>query len=90
MTRRSVVLSWKAPDRDGGSPITNYIIEMRQPGQFRWQPAIDERITSTEAKITGLSEGHEYEFRVAAENRAGKGAFAECESAVKVQEPIGE
>ena len=35
----SVVVNWKAPDSDGGSPITNYIVEYRTEGKTRWVKA---------------------------------------------------
>ena len=35
----SVVVNWKAPDSDGGSPITNYIVEYRPEGKTRWVKA---------------------------------------------------
>lgn len=32
----SLTLSWKVPDSDGGSPITNYIIEFHDRNTLRW------------------------------------------------------
>lgn len=32
----SLTLSWKVPDSDGGSPITNYLIEYHDRNTLRW------------------------------------------------------
>ena len=46
-------------------------------GQYRWENAtMGERITEPMFKVTGLEAEQEYEFRVAAENKAGIGPFA--------------
>lgn len=39
--------------------------------------------------MKGLTEGKEYEFRVAAINNAGVGDFAETSDAIKAQQPPG-
>ena len=47
-------------------------------GTFKWQQAnMGERVTEPSYKVTGLEEDHEYEFRIAAENKAGVGEFSE-------------
>ena len=39
--------------------------------------------------VKGLTEGKEYEFRVAAINNAGLGDYAETEDTIKAQQPPG-
>ena len=36
LTQRSCVLTWKAPEFDGGSPVTGYYVERRQGYTDRW------------------------------------------------------
>ncbi|XP_038047568.1 titin-like [Patiria miniata] len=66
-----MTVSWTAPDSDGGSPITRYILEKKEPFSSRWTEVT--KVTDTEFKITGLKEGSEYQFRISAENKAGVG-----------------
>uniref|UniRef100_A0A1A9V0P1 Twitchin n=1 Tax=Glossina austeni TaxID=7395 RepID=A0A1A9V0P1_GLOAU len=65
-----VDLEWTAPKRDGGSPITGYIVEKR-PKFGQWEKAQHVPAGLTQAHISGLIDGGEYEFRVAAINRGG-------------------
>nr|XP_006823012.1 PREDICTED: titin-like [Saccoglossus kowalevskii] len=71
VTARSITISWTRPASDGGSPITSYIIEKKEPFTNRW--TFVHKVPETTSMVTGLHEYHEYEFRVAAENRAGIG-----------------
>jgi len=36
ITATTASLSWSAPEDDGGSPITNYLIEKKQSTGTRW------------------------------------------------------
>lgn len=61
-----VVLEWKAPVLDGGSPITGYIIEKKEKNGTKWTKAIETSGELTSAKVPDLIENQEYEFRVIA------------------------
>ena len=62
-----VVLSWDAPESDGGAEITDY--EYRINGRNPW---ISTGSTNTTHTVTGLVNGTEYTFQVRAVNRVGK------------------
>ena len=62
-----VVLSWDAPESDGGAEITDY--EYRINGKNPW---ISIGSTETTYTVTGLDNGAEYTFQVRAVNRIGK------------------
>ncbi len=73
----SITLKWEAPSSDGGSSITDYLVEYRESGSSRWITLDDQVGTATSAKVTGLSKGTKYEFRVAAVNGAGQGDYTD-------------
>lgn len=73
-TADSVTITWKAPDSDGGSPITNYVVEIKVAGETKWKVMNKGEVTTdTTYTIKGLSADKEVEFRVSAENKAGQG-----------------
>lgn len=58
--------------KDGGSPITGYVIEKREKGAPKWIKAC-ETGPDCKGRVDNLDEGVEYEFRVKAINAAGPG-----------------
>ncbi|XP_052825204.1 twitchin isoform X2 [Octopus bimaculoides] len=81
----SVVLSWKPPLNDGGSFITDYIIEKREPPHQNWVKCASTRMSFH--NITGLSNEKEYEFRVIAENFYGRSDPCEETEAIRTDIP---
>ncbi|KAL7882190.1 hypothetical protein AOLI_G00090390, partial [Acnodon oligacanthus] len=77
ITKDSMILSWNAPDSDGGTEIIGYHLEKRDKDGVRWTKCNRQKLTDLHFKVTGLSEGHFYEFRVAAENEAGVGELSD-------------
>ncbi|KAM7538920.1 hypothetical protein Aperf_G00000049356 [Anoplocephala perfoliata] len=65
----------RPPENDGGNPIKSFVVEKRTP-KGEWVRATPEILPGTDAKITGLEPGFEYEFRVAAVNDGGPGDFS--------------
>lgn len=68
-----MTITWSAPEIDGGSEITNYIIEKKDRAGIKWTRCNRQKVTDLSLRVTGLTTGHEYEFRVAAENIVGVG-----------------
>ena len=68
-----VVLNWTAPSSDGGSAITDYIVEYKLSTDSNWSVFNDGVSTSTTATVTGLNNGVSYDFRVTAVNSVGAG-----------------
>lgn len=86
----SVALKWAPPAEDGGAPITNYVIEYKPVDAFRWLKANEtQTVMETTFSVTGLKEGSQLEFRVAAQNKAGVGEASEPTKRVKVEAPLG-
>ena len=65
-----VNLSWQPPHWDGGSAITNYVIEKREPGMASWIRCGTTRFCLHQT--TQLNPQRAYEFRVFAENIYGR------------------
>lgn len=66
---RSVTLTWREPEDDGGCKIGTYIVEYYRVGWDMWLKAATCRQTST--TLSELIEGSEYRFRIKAENPYG-------------------
>jgi titin len=69
-------VSWTAPAFNGGSVITDYVVEYATENSD-YVVFADGPGTSTSTKVTGLTQGVEYTFRVAARNAAGQGAYSD-------------
>jgi hypothetical protein len=67
-----VLLAWNPPPFEGGAPIDSYLVTSSK-GQTMTVPAADFRANAF-AKFSGLANGAEYTFKVAARNAVGLGA----------------
>uniref|UniRef100_A0A3B5AE95 Titin n=1 Tax=Stegastes partitus TaxID=144197 RepID=A0A3B5AE95_9TELE len=76
-----VSLSWQPPHYTGGCQISNYVVEKRDTGSTIWQ-TVSATVARTSIKISRLTQGTEYQFRIAAENRYGKSHFIESDPVV--------
>jgi hypothetical protein len=68
-------LSWGAPDA-GTSPITDYVVEYSSDGGTTWTTFDDGVSTDTSTTVTGLTNGVDYVFRVAAVSDIGTGPYS--------------
>lgn len=76
-----ITLSWLPPKDDGGSKVTNYVIWRRVANRKSWVPVTSEpkeRIWTVENLMTG----HEYVFRIMAQNKYGVGEPLDSEPEV--------
>ncbi|TDH09373.1 hypothetical protein EPR50_G00085990 [Perca flavescens] len=76
-----ICLLWQPPHYTGGCQISNYVVEKRDTGSTIWQN-VSATVARTSIKISRLTQGAEYQFRIAAENRYGKSHFVESEPVV--------
>ncbi|CAJ0936046.1 unnamed protein product, partial [Mesorhabditis belari] len=87
--RNHVTLTWGAPIDDGGSKVTGYHVEMREYGSSNWYQVSDYAILEPEFTVPNLKEFHDYEFRIVAENKAGRGFPSLPTAPIKIQEMGG-
>uniref|UniRef100_A0A8D2J9Q2 Titin n=1 Tax=Varanus komodoensis TaxID=61221 RepID=A0A8D2J9Q2_VARKO len=76
-----MVISWRPPKDDGGSPVINYIVEKRESKKETWG-VVSSGVNQTRMKIPRLQKGYEYVFRVRAENKIGIGPPLDSQPAV--------
>ena len=79
---RAVRLLWSAPAQNGGSAITDYVIEYSADGGTSWTTFDDGTSTSTTSTVSGLTNSTTYQFRVSASNTLGTGASSSVVIAV--------
>jgi subtilisin family serine protease/fibronectin type 3 domain-containing protein len=79
-----VTLTWRAPDLDGGAPITSYQVYLNKNSSTVWEPVASPVATSI-ATFAPLK-GSTWKYRVAARNNVGIGAAS---NEVTVSSPKG-
>uniref|UniRef100_A0A8B9H615 Uncharacterized protein n=1 Tax=Astyanax mexicanus TaxID=7994 RepID=A0A8B9H615_ASTMX len=84
VSRDSVSLDWVAPASDGGSRVTNYIVEKCATTAERWIRVAQSR--DTHYTVTNLFGKTSYQFRVIAENKFGQSAPSESSGPVVTKE----
>lgn len=72
---QQMALTWTAPTVDGGTSITDYVVQYKLAVASTWTTFTDGVSTSTSATVTGLTNLSSYNFRVAAKNSVGTGAY---------------
>lgn len=87
--RNHVTLTWCPPIDDGGSKITGYTVESREFGIQSWRVVSDYNVQHPEFTVPNLVEFHDYEFRITAINKYGKGLPSLPSSPIKIQETGG-
>ncbi|XP_029946944.1 immunoglobulin-like and fibronectin type III domain-containing protein 1 [Salarias fasciatus] len=72
-TTSSVIeIKWNPPKDDGGSAVTNYIVERQQAGQSLWTKLGDVSADKTSFRDRNVTHGKKYSYRIYAENPEGK------------------
>jgi hypothetical protein len=70
----NVTLNWEPPFSDGGSPITSYTVERATNSTFTSGVVTFTGVTGRSTVVTGLTNGTNYFFRVAAVNVVSEAA----------------
>jgi Fibronectin type III domain len=69
-------LTWTAPASNGGSALTDYIVEYKASSSGTWLVFSDGTSTTASATVPGLSPSTSYDYRVKAVNAIGAGAYS--------------
>jgi hypothetical protein len=77
----SIGLSWSAPASNGGSAITDYVIQYQLTTGGSWTTFADGVGTSAGTTVTSLANDNSYDFRVYAKNAVGQGSASAVTSA---------
>lgn len=88
-TSKSITITWKAPDNDGGCPIQGYIVEKIEKDGDLYKRVTQSLVPGFSYVVTGLNEGMEYQFRVRAENVAGVSEPSRSTQPMKAADPVG-
>jgi len=76
----SIDLDWSAPDDDGGETVTDYVVQYKLSTASTWTTFSDAVSPTAGATVTGLTASTSYDFRVAAVNGVGQGAYTDAVS----------
>ncbi|XP_074132030.1 myomesin-1 isoform X3 [Sminthopsis crassicaudata] len=83
-----VIISWKQPAVDGGSPILGYFIDKCEVGTDIWSQCNDTPVKFARFPVTGLIEGRSYIFRVRAVNKTGISNPSRVSEPVAALDPV--
>uniref|UniRef100_A0A3B1IHI7 Titin n=1 Tax=Astyanax mexicanus TaxID=7994 RepID=A0A3B1IHI7_ASTMX len=86
-TKSGMLVTWKRPASDGGSPVIGYHVECKDQSSILWTKITRGLVAETQFKVTGLEEGLFYQYRVYAENIAGIGPCTKACEPVAARDP---
>jgi len=67
----TMVLRWQPSESDGGSKITEYVVERREVGKKSWKKVGSSSSKNTYLEIRGLKKNCSFNFRISAKNNIG-------------------
>ncbi|CAH0684241.1 unnamed protein product [Chilo suppressalis] len=71
ITSRTVALQWAPPESDGGSPVTNYVVEYKTVKGKKWTKVVTVGGATRDYRVENIREKDDLVFRVSAENAVG-------------------
>ena len=86
ITADSAELQWDAPQFDGGSAVTHYVVEKRDVDKKTWQEVNTPSELTTH--VADLRDGSQYVFRVSAANQLGVSDPVELTEPVTAKNPF--
>ncbi|KAI4826045.1 hypothetical protein KUCAC02_021701 [Chaenocephalus aceratus] len=83
VTNNSATVTWDIPENEGGAPVNNYLVDIRDISRKGWTRLTD-KCRRLFYKLSDLEEGGIYFFRVTAENEYGISVPAETKEGTKM------
>jgi hypothetical protein len=83
---KQALVSWKAPTLEGGSPITGYTVTPYVGATAQTPVAVGP--SGTSVRVTGLTNGTSYTFKVTATNAVGTSEPSQASAAVTPEDTI--
>ena len=79
-------VTWTEPEDDGGSPVKEYKVEMRDVDKRAWNEIYRCKETRFRAEKCGIEVGHQYVFRVTAYNAEGESQTSETSDSIEAMD----
>lgn len=73
MSDTSLTLAWQPPEKDGGSKIVEYIVEIKETSTESWRQYGTTAGDCTHIFVENLIKDSSYEFKMSARNEIGTG-----------------
>lgn len=73
MAKKSFTIQWQPPASDGGSAITEYIVEMKQVSKRAWRTVGSTDGNTSYIHVSELKTDTGYQFKITAKNSIGEG-----------------
>ncbi|CAL9697291.1 unnamed protein product [Knipowitschia caucasica] len=86
VTKSSATVTWDIPENEGGGPVKNYLVDIRDISRMGWT-RLTEKCHRLSYRVSDLEEGGIYFFRITGENEYGIGVPAETKEGVKLTDP---
>ena len=90
VTKETCAVSWKPPLDNGGCPVERYVVEKHDTARGGWTPAGGVNGDTNSLRVTKLTPGKEYLFRVRAVNKEGESDPLETSAATLAKNPFDE
>uniref|UniRef100_A0A3B3Z8N3 Uncharacterized protein n=1 Tax=Periophthalmus magnuspinnatus TaxID=409849 RepID=A0A3B3Z8N3_9GOBI len=76
-TDSEMVVGWRAPAHSGGAPVRGYYLDKKEEGAEMWREVNEKAVPERKLKVSNLTSGNFYQFRVFAANMVGVGKPSE-------------
>ncbi|CAF1001308.1 unnamed protein product [Adineta steineri] len=86
-TSELITLQWTRPQSDGKNPVRGYLVEKKEKETDQCILVNRQPVAGAEYTVAGLVDGKEYEFCVAAVNRASPGEYAKAKGPIQARPP---